>query len=477
MAEAQIGQEKWKSARDFATTTTQVSVVLFAALIASWVGMWDHLNQYRGAAASREGIERQHRIAQEREQAVLKEAIRGRLLSDVLAIHGKPEAEQKARREEFLKLVTAKDFDPELTLRSLSKGDWKASLLSSAINTERVRLYRERLSAIAQFERRRAPAEKTSFKLLGLEFSVNGFWSWIVWMLFFCGGLVYLSLSRRALIRRCRSTWSVLSDEAKLPDEHLRSMAETLPVWARPLPQAEPWVEVLTNRPRLDAVLDPMSMLCVALMIACTGLVILVAWIGIISTSLLGGAKNVLLEPTLHAAMLCILCGLMVGILLGWGAVPNDHRRFWFRRKRRDADTVEVFGRRTWMMAIVGIGMGALAYSTCINKALVYLLLRRPRFRKSTSRRHPGPSTRANEPGRLKTGFYLDSRQRIHYVPESGRAHSLLGQVESGLQPWSGPFNSISLGRVHPRALIPFLREAVKTKTRGLQHRKDAAQR
>ncbi len=83
MAEAQIGQEKWKSARDFATTTTQVSVVLFAALIASWVGMWDHLNQYRGAAASREGIERQHRIAQEREQAVLKEAIRGRLLSDV----------------------------------------------------------------------------------------------------------------------------------------------------------------------------------------------------------------------------------------------------------------------------------------------------------------------------------------------------------------------------------------------------------
>src|SRR5262249_15581487 len=78
-----LAPEKWKAARGLGATATQISVILFAALIASWVGLWRHLDPYRIAIASRVWLERN----------VNKNAtagIRGRLLEEAPYVEVKP---------------------------------------------------------------------------------------------------------------------------------------------------------------------------------------------------------------------------------------------------------------------------------------------------------------------------------------------------------------------------------------------------
>jgi len=512
MEQEKLAQEQWKSARDFGTTTTRISVVLFAALIASWVGMWDHVDKFRGALESRQWQENQARLAFD---LALRRAISGRLLFEAGAgslDFPKDEAQdgnqdndretaKKRQQREFQQLLNAVSDvhnDPEAILRSLKGGDWRIPLLSKAISDERDTLLRQRGSVQAGYERRRSKAEETPFKLLGLEFLVNGFWAWPVWLLFFSGGVLYLSLARRALIRRCRSIWTGLSQDANVSTQAVRAMADILPVWLRPLPRGEPWVEALTNPLRLDATLDPLSVLCIALMTTCSFLSVLVLWMGITSTSLVRVQTNLEPQPFAHAAALCVLYGLCLGLLIGWKAIPVDSHQSWFGKKKgfwfakmrglslgeKKAEVhpkVELLSRRTWVITGICTAATAVAYSDPINKALTTLLLNNPRFRHQSSRRRPGSrakdSKRHKIPGPWEPGFYEDTYGRIHYVPASGRARSLFTKTKSEVHSWNGPFDGPAVRRVHPSALVPFLRQAVRTELAGIMHRKKPEER
>lgn len=56
-----IAADTWKATRDSTSVATNLSLLLFAALIVSWMGMWDHVNNYRSAVASRRTVERHNR--------------------------------------------------------------------------------------------------------------------------------------------------------------------------------------------------------------------------------------------------------------------------------------------------------------------------------------------------------------------------------------------------------------------------------
>jgi hypothetical protein len=178
-----LTQDKLKSARDFAAASTQISIVLFAALIASWVGLWHHLEQYKAAAASRIWLEEHFKLALEDYRNRLAVAIRGRLLAEAsfgdLNEEGtksgrvtKEESEkaEKERREirrkhfeELKSIVDARDFDAEKVRDTLKKGDWKLPLFSRVIAYETSALSRERRSAIGRYELRKSRAEAVAF--------------------------------------------------------------------------------------------------------------------------------------------------------------------------------------------------------------------------------------------------------------------------------------------------------------------------
>lgn len=462
------------------------------------VGLWHHLDQYRAAVASRFWLENHVKLAQDDYNKRLTAVIRGRLLAEASLIElgpdenqnattnkGQIDARKKLRHEHHLeleKIVNDSKFDPAKIKTQLKKDDWKLSLFSKVITEESAWLSRQRHSAIGSYELRKSHAEAIPFKLLGLEFSVNGFWAWTVWLLFFCGGILYLSLSRRALIRRCRSIWSLFAD-AKTPANETHKLAEPLPLWIRPLPAQEPWVTCLGGSIRLDIALDPLSFLCVSLLVICVFLATLTTGMAAISTSLLRSESNFEWEPFLHAVFISFFYGFSLALLLSWAIVPNDKRSPWLRKKYRvTSSKTEILSRRTLLASSITIAVTALIYLRPINRKLTRLLLRHPRFRNPNSRRRP--SERAFDknknpiPSHWKSGFYLlRSPEGIHYVPLSGRCRSLRNYGQDQVDPWSGPFDANSLHMVHPSAMVPFLRQAMANLLKGKRHSQDLQQR
>src|ERR1700687_6051 len=89
------------------------------------------------------------------------------------------------------------------------------------------------------------------------------------------------------MIRRCREAWRLLSSEAEVSTEQARDLADSLPLWIRPLPHREPWGTVLTNKAKKDLVMEPLSVLCLFLAVICVALAFSVVRMGVVSTSFL----------------------------------------------------------------------------------------------------------------------------------------------------------------------------------------------
>jgi len=75
-----ISQDQWKAARDSAATTTKIALVLFAALVVAWMGLWGNVNKYRSALASRRWLERPNQGAQTANLKIIGPAVKGWLL-------------------------------------------------------------------------------------------------------------------------------------------------------------------------------------------------------------------------------------------------------------------------------------------------------------------------------------------------------------------------------------------------------------
>ncbi len=342
-----IAQDQWKAARDSGATATKIAIVLFAALIISWMGMWSNVNKYRAAVASRLRLERKSE-ASGVSPSILGPAVRGLL---TVRAQKEPNKEKLKQTIEFANQVAK---DPNAILRTLSESDWRRSMLSDAITNVSHALGVERQHAVGRFQVRRASAEKTPFKLLGLDFTVDGFWAWIVWLLFFSGGVLYLWTARLGLIRRCGHVWKLLHTDSKVTEEDTRKLADSLPIWIRPLPGSEPWTAVLTNGATADLILEPLSILCVALGFVCLGLSVPVVRLALVSTSLLETGGPLGLEPIIHGFTLCLLAGLTFGTLLIWIGTPTVQvLAERLSRNRGQHDFVELESRRAWIAALV----------------------------------------------------------------------------------------------------------------------------
>src|SRR5882762_4180768 len=110
-----IAQYHLESARKSGATTTNIALVLFAALIVSWSGMWDQVNRYRSAMASKLWAERQNKLAEDSDRAILGEAVKGRLMFESVIY------EDKALRKRIIKLAESAAGDPEATLHQQQK--------------------------------------------------------------------------------------------------------------------------------------------------------------------------------------------------------------------------------------------------------------------------------------------------------------------------------------------------------------------
>src|SRR5882724_130058 len=221
----EAAKDKWKSVQDFSTTTTNVTLVLFIALVISWISMWSHVNKYRSTIAYHKWTtnSKQHRLRAAKQQEQLSAAVQGRLLflayerlrddcfkrkSLIATAEGKPlkpEAIEKCQEENSKKpqgsdhlghgplperlyepqtptpLEDHRQRVPDATnLLKQHSNDWQGPFIAEAIRIESGSLLAERQHATKQLQAKRALAETTAFKLLGLDFEINGFWAWNV---------------------------------------------------------------------------------------------------------------------------------------------------------------------------------------------------------------------------------------------------------------------------------------------------------
>jgi len=260
-------------------------------------------------------------------------------------------------------------------------------------------------------------------KLFGLEFAVNGFWAWTVWLLLLSGGVFYLWLSRRALIRRCRAVWQ--------PPQGLHPTRESLPVWVWPLPRNEPWVACLSQGVRGDAAMDPLGVLCAALLVAALALTVPVVRMAVACTRLLWAGENLTAEALIHAACVTLLAGWILGLALTWSSAPESGRP-----ASNHPDAVELMGRRTWLLSSLGCSAVAALYLIGpLNRRVRYSLLGNPRFRVKRRRK---------------------------------------SQLRHDRRTFPGPFNAETLDNVHPKELTPFVRAGVRHLLRGVTHQPTA---
>lgn len=309
---------------------------------------------------------------------------------------------------------------------------------------------------LKHFELKKAPVEKVPFKLLGVEFAVNGLWGWIVWLAFFVGGFLNLFLVRRALIRRCRSCWALLSDQESA---NFSANRDSLPIWMRPLP-SEKWVPVMTNGAYADAAMDPLSVLCLILMVACTGVALSVLWIGVLSTPLLRAGTGWQPWILLHAAAICLIFGLLLGLVSAWKNSPDTPAK----------QSTELLGRRTVVVALISTSAGAIVYFNPVYEILKRILLHEGRHRRLLSVFGKRQRRHKHNVEKMPTGFLKDGEGKIHYVPASGIARSLRAN-SAGAILFKGPFDREILPYVHHSALVPFARQAVVDLLRGVRHR------
>ena len=451
---------------------TNVALVLFAALITSFLGLWNQIGPFRKALAAQQRYERRQGEADAQNKAQIAREVRGILASQSLA-------KTDERAPALLKLlVVQKDKQPAdikdafEVLKELQKAkDPLALVLTRDIDEAISNLRRQSSNSLQRFHLERATAESTSFKLLGLEFSVDGFWAWDVWNLFWCGGVLYLWLVRRGtLIRARRNLADGSAAHADAPAEQVTS-----PVWIRPLSSSEP----LTSRAdslSVDIVMDPLSALCLLLMWTCTVIAITaVIRMAVIAMGLMIGADGHRFAATVHAAVCCLTVGLAAGAIFDWYAPKirwaKKTKKTTTRREQEGGQ--ELISRRTWIAGLIG-SLGTIClYWNPAKRQLVRSLLNQPRFNRPGDLRGPRKRRSSNVKVDLKPGFYVHRSQTIYYVPSDGRSRHLARLGDSELAKWEGPFDSSEISRVHESALIPFVREAVRSKIPTRRKRND----
>ena len=259
-----MGSDLLKNIKDTSSSATKLAVVLFAALIVSWIGLSNEVNKYKGALASRQWLEHKQLIVQTAERQILVERVRGSLISQAYQL------DDVEKNKELKAFAEKLPTDPHDALRHLPAGDWKAPYLSAVIQQEESLLAKERQYGLGRYQIKKASAERTPFKLLGLDFSVDGFWAWIVWLLFFIGGTLYLSLIRKSLIVRCDDAGRLVSTSQIPSNSETPQLADPLPLWMRPLPKNPDWPPFLANAASVDAAMDPLGTLCVILLAVCS---------------------------------------------------------------------------------------------------------------------------------------------------------------------------------------------------------------
>jgi len=449
--------ERWSNARKSAVTTTGITLVLFGALIVSWLSMWEGVHKYRSAIASRLWTDRKNHLLDDNDAVVLGRSVKAELNGQaILRSQNKPE------RYKLLDLAKKVDVSPYAIglldqLKQKDPNSFEAQSLQSAIAIAESQLLFANGQNFKRFHARRATAEKTTFKLLGLDFSVNGFWAWIVWLSFLTGGVFYLWLARRALIREGRRVGQMRED-VSLDPATTEALRDSLPLWARPLGIQEKWARLCVSNVRTDLASDPLGASTLVLMAVCLLLSIAVIKTGIISTSLLRSEKGVSWAAVLHAVVLCTLVGTLAGLITSWFAKPGGSAR-----------NPEIIGRRTLLLGVASAGLAGLFYVPNFNLRILKSILneRRHRFANAVRFRRRRPKL---ESAKMFSGFYVDARQRIHYVPATGHSRSL-ASTKGPVLPWNGPFDIQSLRRVHHRAKIPFIRLGVTEILKDFRHR------
>lgn len=512
--------QQLKAARDFGATTTKIGLVLFAALIVSFAAMWDDVDKYRSALASQKWFTKHKQVADLADLTVVGQRVKWAVKREAFELTTPDRSEEEGgspavlivpvpatnsaegivshrcdqlanryfpakpdkpedQRDQLLCMADETTRDPYQELEKLQKNkDWRAPSLAKVIEQEVAMLRGTREIALRRFHLKRAVAQRTAFKLLGLDFSVNGFWAWDVWCLLFTGGVVHLWLARRAIFRRCRLAWSVLSSPCSVVTE-TSPLKDSLPVWLRPLPDGEPWVQSTTNSLRIDIVMDPLSFLCLLLMWACLSIAIIaVVRLSVVSCALLNGPGSLGREAVFQAALCCLLSGVIFAAILDW-YLPHGQKSARSVMEAEIRNDLVVVSRRAWILAALGSVGTMILYRDPANGWLLKSLLNKPRFNRAAGLRGPRKRRRKLVNVNLEEGFYQDSNGQIHYVPQNQRVRSLSGTRVEDLHRWAGPFDKsvIEEGLVHPSALIPFVRTGVVSLIRGYRHRKDAAKR
>ena len=263
----------------------------------------------------------------------------------------------------------------------------------------------------------------------------------VVWLAFFDSGVLLLWFSRRATLSKRRFMWNPLGLE-RSPFSGIESLPDGMPVWSHPLPALEPWVKVLSRGFAGDVASDPLSGLCTALLLVGLGLGVSVVRMGIISTSLLSVGPIPKGETVAHAALLCALFGVCLGVLVNW-LLPLVVRPSGVTGQTQQS----AVDRRTWISAGLGMCVTAILYVKPISRHLERIVLR-PRFsRRVRSIVYP-------------SGFW-ETGGIVYSVPLEGRSKALF--LKRGAAPKRVlDLRLVQISAVHGSALIPFVRARVK---------------
>jgi hypothetical protein len=450
-------RERWETARKSAATTTSITLVLFGALIVSWLGMWEGVHKYRSAIASRLWADKRNHQLDDNDAVALSRGTKAELVAQALL-----RRQDKADRDKLLSLAEKVDRPPYAValfnqLEQQNPNAFETQSLERAISTAEDQFHFANGQNFKRFHARRATAEKTTFKLLGLDFSVNGFWAWIVWLSFLTGGVLYLWLARRSLIREGRrlGEWQMsISLDAAMAE----TLRDSLPLWVRPLRRSEKWARSFVSNARTDLASDPLGALTLVLMAVCLVLSLETVRTGIISTSLLRSEVGFSWPALLHAVILCTLVGLLIGLITNWFSSPGG-----------TALDPEILGRRVLISSAASASLVGLFYLPKLNLQILKSILTEPRHRLMNVVRFRRRRPKVEKP-KMAPGFYVDVREQIHYVPPGGHCRSL-SRTEGPVVHWNGPFDSDALPRVHRSARVPYIREGVTKILSGFQHR------
>src|SRR6266849_5151217 len=104
----QIALQERKLARDSGATATSVALVLFAALIVSFLGMWEQVGPYRSALASQQWFMRHQKIAGASYKRRIGQEVKGILTRDALSVE-LPRTEKSVSPDKLKELLDRRD--------------------------------------------------------------------------------------------------------------------------------------------------------------------------------------------------------------------------------------------------------------------------------------------------------------------------------------------------------------------------------